>query len=270
MKGPEVLLQHEDHWVTDMGAWFPAEQRVVYRGKDLFHELNDLRWMGLLLYGITGRFFSEKQVSLFEGLWALSTSYPESRLWNNRVAALAGTARSTGTLAVGAAVAISEASIYGHRTNIGAIDFFLRTQLRLDGGANLTDLIRTELTKYRGIPGYGRPVASKDERIEPVMKMARKFGFADGPFTKLAFEVEEILLAGGWRLHMNITGLAAALAADQGLNAREYYHYVILCFAAGIIPCAIDAQEKPEASLFPLRCSRIHYEGKPRRVWKTP
>src|SRR5919106_230924 len=88
MRGPEQLFESEDHWVTSMGAWFPGE-RVVLRGKDLFHDLKDLSWMALLLFGITGRIPDERQVRLFEGIWALSTSFPEPRLWNNRVAALA-------------------------------------------------------------------------------------------------------------------------------------------------------------------------------------
>ena len=42
-------------------------------------------------------------------LW-VNTSYPDARIWNNRVAALAGSARSTGNLGVSAALAVSEAS----------------------------------------------------------------------------------------------------------------------------------------------------------------
>ena len=51
------------------------------------------------------------------------TSYPDARLWNNRVAALAGTARSTGTLGIAAALAVSEAKIYGGAHNLRAANF---------------------------------------------------------------------------------------------------------------------------------------------------
>ena len=63
MQGPKTLLECEDHWVTDLGAWFPGE-RVVFRGKDLFQELGDSSWMGLLLYGITGREFNRTREAL--------------------------------------------------------------------------------------------------------------------------------------------------------------------------------------------------------------
>lgn len=266
MQGPKHLIECEDHWVTNMGAWLPGE-RVIFRGKDLFHELKNLPWMGLLLYGITGRMFNGKQIRLFEGIWTLCTSYPDPRLWNNRIAALAGTARSTATLAISAANAASEASIYGHRPIIQAIDFLFRTQQRLEKGDNLEELIKAELKRYKVIPGYGRPITRKDERIEPLMALAKELDFSQGSYVKLAFEIEKILLAGRWRLYMNIAAFSAALAADQELSSHEYYCYLNLSFSGGMFPCYIDALEKAEGTFFPLTCDRIQYEGKPRCTW---
>jgi citrate synthase len=266
MRGPEQLLESEDHWVTTMGAWFPGE-RVVFRGQDLFHDLKDLSWMALLLYGITGRIPSGRQIRLFEGIWTICTSYPDPRLWNNRIVALAGTTRSTAALAIGAANAVSEASIYGRRPDIRAIDFLLRTQEQLDRGADLKELIRAEIKKYKGIFGYGRPITHKDERIGPLLVLAKELGFSEGPYVKLAFAVEEILLRDRWRLHMNIAAVAAALAADQSLSRREYYHYLVLSFSAGMFACHLDAMNKPEGAFFPLRCDRVAYAGKPHRIW---
>lgn len=268
MKGPQSLLDNEQYWVTDMGAWFPGE-RVVFRGKDLFRELGESSWMGLLLYGITGRRFDAQQLRLFEGIWTLCTSYPDPRLWNNRVAALAGTARSTAALAVSAANAVSEASLYGRRPDIRAIDFLLRTQSRLDAGADLETLVREELTRHRGILGYGRPLVRRDERIQPVMALAEKLGFADGVYVRLAFAVERVLLQGRWRLQMNIAATLAGLAADQGLSRSEYYQFMVLSFSAGMFPCYTDALDKAEGAFFPLRCERIDYGGAERRRWKS-
>jgi citrate synthase len=240
---------------------------VVFRGKDLFRELKDLPWMALLLYGITGRIPTENQVCLFEGMWTLCTSYPDPRIWNNRVAALAGTARSTAALGISAATAVSEASIYGRRPDIRAIDFLYRTQHSLDQGADLEEIIRAELNKYRRIPGYGRPLIRKDERIKPLMDLAERLSFAKGPYVNLAFRVEEALVKGRFRLQMNIAALGAALAADQGLSSREYYRYLVLSFSVGMLSCHIDASTKPEGTLFPLRCDRINYKGPSARKW---
>ena len=162
MKGPKELFATEDHWETNIGKWFPGE-RTVYRGKDLFHDLQDLNWMQLYLYGITGRLFTERQAKLFDGMWKLSTSYPDPLLWNNRIGSLAGTVRSTDKLALGAALAISEATIYGGRPNIRSINFLIRTKEKVNQGEQLQQIIEDELNKYRVIFGYGRPISSRKD-----------------------------------------------------------------------------------------------------------
>lgn len=265
MRGPEKLLEHEDRWVTRMGKWFPGE-RVVYRSQDLHVDLADMDWMALYLYGITGRRFDERQLRMLNAIWT-NTSFPEPRLWNNRVAALAGTARSTATLALGAAVAVSEASIYGHRPNTRAIDFFWRAQKMLDEGETLSGIVAREMERFRGIYGYGRPIAREDERIPHLMRLAQESGFAQGRCVRMAFEVERLLLDGRWRLHMNITGLDAALAADMGLTSREYHLFVTPGFAAGMAPCFEDTRQQVEGAFFPLSCGRLVYEGAARREW---
>ncbi len=268
MNGEQTLLDNEDRWVTGMGAWFPGE-RVVFRGKDLFNELNGISWMGLLLYGITGRSFDDKQLRLFEGIWTICTSYPDPRLWNNRIAALAGTARSTAALAIGAATMASEASIYGGRPVVRSIDFLFRARELLQRGADLQDVVATELKSCRGIAGYGRPLINADERIKPMLALAEELGFGSGAYVKLAFDIERVLLQGRWRFKMNIAALLAALAADQGLTRQAYYHFMVLCFSAGMFPCYADALNKPEGAFFPFRCDRIDYKGCSRRKWKS-
>ena len=240
----------------------------MFRGKDLFTELADLPWMSLLMYGITGRIMNEKQIRLFDGIWSLCVSYPDPRLWNNRVAALAGTARSTGSLGVAAATAVTEAKIYGGQANFGAIEF-IKSALKFyqRDPDNFVEFVNNELKKKRVILGFGRPIVGTDERIPPLMRLVTELGFQDGPHLKLVFEVERILLEGRKRMRMNITGLAAALAADQGLTTQEYLAYLIHAFGAGIVPCYLDAVTRPVGSFFPLRCNRMTYEGPKPRQW---
>ena len=266
MSGPEKLLAAEGKWSTAMGASFPGE-RVVFRGKDLFHDLGALSWMQLYLYGITGRIFTENQAKLFEGIWVISTSYPDPRLWNNRIGSLAGTARSTGNLGVSAAIAVSEASIYGRRPDIRAMNFLLRARRSLDAGKSLTEITENELAKFRNVYGYGRPIINVDERIEPLLKMAKELGLADGPYVKLAFAVEETLLANRWRMHMNVASLIAAIMADQGLTERQFYLYMLPTFIGGIVPCFSEANERREGTFLPLRCEQIAYAGPEKRLW---
>jgi hypothetical protein len=267
MKGSELLEQYVGKLVTHMGAFFPGE-RAVFRGHDLHTSLKDMDWSELYLFGITGRRFTPQQIRVVQAFWCY-TSYPDARLWNNRVAALAGTARSTGSLGIAAAFAVSEAQIYGRGVDMRVSEFLARASIQVDAGANLKELVRAELKQQRGIAGYGRPLVSADERIAPMMALVREQGLDGGRHLKLAFEVEEILLAGRWRLRMNYAALAAALAADFGLSPREYYFAGMMAFLAGMPPCYLDAAEKPEGLLFPLPCRVMLYEGVARRRWRN-
>jgi len=268
MKGPDFLQKQVGRLKTRMGAFFVGS-RAVFRGCDLHTELKDMDWAELYVFGITGRRFSPGQLRLMQSLWTY-TSYPDARLWNNRVAALAGTARSTGNLGIAAALAVSEASIYGRGVDIRAIDFLIRTKKHVDDGGSLAEQVEKELKARRSIAGYGRPIASKDERLEPIMALAGHLGLADGPHVRLAFAVKEVLIAGGWRQHLNYGGLAAALAADLGLTPQEYYLFLFPAFLAGMTPCYIEAEQRPEGSLFPTACSAILYQGQAQRPWQPP
>lgn len=264
--GPELLAANVGRLKSRMGGFVPGSH-VIFRGCDLHAELKDLDWVGLYVFGITGRRFPPAELRLMNAIWSY-TSYPDARLWNNRVAALAGSARSTGNLGMAAALAVSEASIYGRGIDIRAIDFLIGAQRHAEAGGSLEAFARDELAARRSIAGYGRPLTSADERIAPTMALARELGLADGRHLRLAYAIEELLLAGRWRLRLNYGGLAAALAADLGLSPQQYYLFMFPAFLAGMTPCFIEAAERPEGALFPLSSAQILYEGRPDRPWK--
>lgn len=269
MKGPKELLDCEDNWVTSMGAWFGGD-RVIFRGKNLFTDLFDKSWMEVLLYGITGREFNENQMRLWNSLWVLCASFPEPRIWNNRIASITGTAKSTGSLALSATTAVSEATIYGKQADYAAFEFITRANDLVKKGETLGSILDREMKAKRVIPpGFGRPMISVDERIPPVIRLAEELGFDDGAHFKLAVELDKLLVEKRKRLRLNIAGLAAALAADQGLSQREYYYYVILAFTAGNLLCYQDTMDRTAGVFFPLRCERIAYQGKPHRKWEN-
>jgi hypothetical protein len=264
--GPALLQENVGVLKSRMGTFYPGSH-VIYRGHDLHKDLKDMDWVELYLFGITGRRFTREQLRLMHSIWTY-TSYPDVRLWNNRVAGLAGSSRSTGTLGLAAAMAVSEASIYGRGSDMRAIDFLIRTLRKLDEGGDLDECIRLELELHRSISGYGRPLVNADERIEPLLALAKSLGLDQGPYLRLALAVEEKLLAGRWRMKMNYAGVVAPLVADIGLTPREYYLYLFPAFLAGMPPCFIEASDRAEGTLYPLACSDILYDGQPQRNWR--
>jgi hypothetical protein len=263
--GPELLRLGVGRVVTRMGGCFVGSH-AVFRGKDLHAELSDASWLDLYLFGITGRRFSGPQLRLLDAVWTY-TSYPDPRLWNNRVAALAGSTRSSGSLALSAALAVSEAGIYGQTQCLRASDFLIRTRAALAGGAELGACVREELSRRRSLGGYGRPLASADERIPPILKLARSLGLADGPHLKLAFQIDELLAAGRMRMRINYAAVVSALAADLGLSPRESYFFLYPVFLAGMVPCFIEASQRPEGTLMALPCDGLRYRGAGARTW---
>jgi hypothetical protein len=248
-----------------VGAVFIGSH-AVFRGKDLHADLGDAGWLDLYLFGITGRRFATRQLRLLEAMWTY-TSYPDARIWNNRVAALAGTTRSTGALGVAASLAVSDAKIYGQRPSCRAIEFLIRLHAHIEAGGALEPLVERELSEHRSVGGYGRPVTGgKDERIEPLLKLARSLGLADGPHLKLADAVDEYLSARA-RQRMNLAGFVAGLAADLGLSPREHYLFLFPAFLAGMVPCYLDAAERAEGTLLPLPCDGVAYVGVAKRRW---
>lgn len=260
------LKAHVGRLVTSVGAAFPGE-RAVFRGHDLHHDLmKSLGWFGLCVFGITGRQFSPGQLRVLEHNFVV-TSYPDARIWNNRVVALGATARSTPTLSLAAGNAVSEARIYGRGNEYRAVAFFKRVHDDLAQGVPLDESLKRYQATQGNFPGYGRPLASRDERIEPTMAEARLHGLDQGPHVKLAFKIERHLLSQGRPLQMNQGALVSAYAADFGFTPLEFnlmYHCVFLC---GMQPCYVEGLSKPAGAVFPTQISDVAYEGPPARRW---
>jgi hypothetical protein len=267
VKGPDTLTAHRGRLRTRVGAFVPG-QRAVFRGADLHADLKEIDWIDLYTFGITGRRHTPAQLKLLHAIWTY-TSYPDARLWNNRVAGLAGTARSTASLGVGAAIAVSEASIYGGGIVVRAIDFLIRTRRARDNGVTLDECVETQIREQRVVPGYGRPITAGDERIAPIMVLARSLGADQGTHVRLAFEIDGVLLKARRRLRINYAAVVAALGADMGFSADEFSKFMILVFVAGMLPCFGEARERPEGTLFPLSCADVQYEGSSKRKWNA-
>jgi hypothetical protein len=265
MTGPELLAAHANVLHTRVGACWPGT-RAVFRGQDLHRDLDGIGWMGLYVFGITGRRFEAHELRVLEGIWTL-TSYPDTRLWNNRVAALAANARSASVLGLSAAIATTEAGVFGGGPGLQSIDFFLRAGMKLAAGESAEAIVAAELLAGGRILGYGRPIHATDERLPPLMRLVEREGLDQGRHYRLAFEVEQALLRRKPFLKLNFAGLTAALAADLGFTARQYQLYNILKTLAGMPPCIVEAAEKPEGTLMPMACSNVSYEGAAPRSW---
>ena len=265
-RGPALLQQHAGRLRTKVGAAFPGSH-AVFRGHDLHRDLRHLQWIELYAFGITGRRLTAAQAEMVQALWT-HTSYPDARLWNNRVAALAGSARSSAALGLVAGMAVSEAKVYGGHAGLMCMDFLQSALRQVQAGARLDQVVWAETGRNK-IYGYGRPINSTDERLPWIMDLARRLGLHDGQHLALAFEIEKVLLTRYPQLRMNYAALQAAMIADMDFSVREYQLLRVPSFVAGMAPCLAEAAEKPEGALFATPCSGVVYAGTPPRGWRT-
>lgn len=274
--------QNYEYWRTSAGNWFPGE-RIVLNGVDVLASMTGKSWMDVILLAITGKIPERQTAEFLDAVLALSGSIPDPRLWNNRIATLAGTTRSTPALGMSAGMAASDAIIFGFQPMMGAHQLLNEVAVQLDAGFPLDTIIRERLArdqssrpgagKHRSLalfPGYGRPVATGDERVPAIMKLVHQYGHAQGRIVTLAFHIESGLQQCGLPLRLNTGGLIAAICADQGMSALQLYYYVSHCFYVSLAACNADALQHDIGSFFPLRCSQIEYQGVAERKWGQP
>jgi len=266
MKNSDRLLEVENNWETTLGHTIPGVGGV-FHGKDIAKELKELSWTATLWYCITGEVPDKKIIKLWDRVWVVCTNYPDPRIWNNRVAALCGTTKSSASLAVGGATAMSEAEIFGRRVDVWAFNFLMQANKKNEKGISLEEIIKKQLKEHRVIPGYGRPVNPVDERVKPILEYAEELGFANRKYLKLARDLESQILKTRYKFYLNIGGVLAALSADFGLSAPDHAHFLTTCFSIGMLACYRDASAKNEGALFPLRCDCIRYDGEDVRKW---
>ncbi|MBI2380731.1 MAG: hypothetical protein HYV16_08250 [Gammaproteobacteria bacterium] len=259
------LEDAENRHDTRVGAGFLSE-RAVFRGRDLHHQLSDWSWLKLFVYGITGREFDDQAIALLNYVW-VSTSYPDARIWPNQVAALAGSMRSTGPLALTAGMAMSEASLFGGRPFVRGLDCFQRLSAALADGSALEDWLEAEITENGTIFGYGRPIARRDERIPHMLVKLKTMGWEKRPTVVLALRIWRYLESTRG-IEMNIAALYCAIGAELEFSVREFQSFMTLCFSAGMAPCYHEALEKPVGCFLPLRCASVHYTGVSARTWE--
>lgn len=264
MTGPDRLRYFQENWPTNKGAWFPGE-KVLYREKSLFEDFNDKSWMTLLLYGINGVMPSENHSKMVGTVWSISASFPDPRLWNNRVATLCATTRSTGSLALSASTAVTQAKIYGSQPVFLGSKLLYELKRELDLGGDLESIVFGQLKRNRYLPGFGRPLISRDERIDPLLREATRLGYGNGTYLNLLKLIQELLKVKKYKLNANIAIYCAAIFLDLGYEPHEAYLVSVLAFSGGFFPCYQDALEKPEGSFFPLACDQIAYDGSQKR-----
>ena len=260
------LLKAEVRWDSSVGACYPG-RGAEFRGFDMFKKFRNSNWLGMFYFATTGKELNKNSEVFLNGIYSMCFSYPDSRIWNNGVAALAGTSRSTMQLGVCSASAVSEATFYGGPPVMKSLDFFLRARSLKDSGSTLEEIEQLEKDRNKFIYGYGRPVVSEDERVKPAVDLLKELDLFDREYIQFALQFEKYLKKKNDEIGLNIGGIFAAFCADEGMSPNQLYSIMVVCFSVGMVACYIDTLDKPEGHYFPLQCQSIKYSGQETRKW---
>lgn len=247
---------------TNIGKWTGGKD-VICHGYSMMNELlGHVSYMQMIVLNITGRMISVNLSKWLEGNF-IGVSYPDSRIWCNQIAALAGTSKTSVVAATVAGTLAADSRAYGGgQTSKIGMHFIQNALLDFDSGSTIEQILSKSATKNNKpiISGYARPIRRIDERIPPHQKMTKQLGFDIGKHLSLAYKIDSYLET-KFGLGMNIAGYSCAFLSDQGFTPNEMYQIKALMVSSGVTACFIDNIKNEPHTFLPLHCEDILYDG---------
>ena len=223
----------------------------------------------VMILNVTGRLPEKRLADVVEGVFICS-SWPDPRIWCNKLGAFSAMTRTTPTAAVAAGGLAGDSKLYGVGTG-RSIESFITLADRMINHENWSVQEFMEKHAFSNgklqAPGFARPLAKGDERVVAMRRYARELGFETGRFEKLANEMEDYLSTKAGE-GLNSSGYFVVFMKDQGYSIDEIIGIAAWAISTGVYASYFEyIAQAPEAFL-PLRISDIDYTGP--EVRKTP
>lgn len=252
---------------TYKGGRWVIGKGVTSHGYSLLDDLvGHTSFFQVLIMHVTGRLPERRLADWLEAAF-LCLSWPDPRMWPNGIGALGGSAQTSPIAAVCMGTMASDSRIYGPGTAVPAANFIAKALNKNKEGYTVEQIIAEQSQSHTGelrAPGYVRPFAKGDERVEHMQRVSDALDFSTGPHLNLAYEIQDYLFS-EFGESMNLAGYMVAFLLDQGLSPDEIYRVCSLCVTAGVHACYAEAADRPPESFLPLRCDDIEYTGKEER-----
>ena len=247
---------------THIGGWKIGEGVTTY-GYSLFDELvGRVSYFEVLILSITGKIPEQNLAKWTEAIYSC-LSFPDPRIWCNQVGALAGTMKSSPVPAITAGVQASDSRMYGPGTAIDTFKFLSSAMKQHHNGINIQGIVKSKCRRPGSkpiIPGYGRPIATGDERVFTMNQVTENLGFKWGSYMLLAREINHYMLD-EYGESMNFATFIVAFLRDQQWGLEQIRQLTSFIVTAGVAACYSEAYDKPAETFLPLRCEDIEYRG---------
>ncbi len=250
---------------TKKGGWKVGS--VISHGYSMLDDfLGKVSFFQILILHVTGRMPSKELADWLEASF-ICLSWPDPRILCNHIGSLGGSARTSSAAAVCAGSLAADSRIYGVGT-LGVATRFIKNAVHtINKDYTISDFIEKECTKNGRLvmPGFARPLAKGDERVDAMQDVAKKMKFSDGIHLKLAYEISNYLIE-NYEESLNFAGYVVAFLCDQGFTEREIVWIFSLWVNAGVHACYVEAASRVPNSFLPLQCGDIIYDGVPERA----
>lgn len=266
MSNYQVWEKYHGRIVSGRGGW-KIGSGVQNCGYDMMNDLvGKVSYMQVVVLNATGRLPTKELADWVEAIH-ICLSWPDPRIWCNRIGALAGSNKTSAVSASCLGVLAAESTSYGIKPLLNGVEFIEHAYKQISLGSSVEEFIAIETKKFGGKPnlmGYARPIAKGDERIPAMEKVTEKLGFPIGKHLTLAYQIESKLNE-KYDETMNINGYVSAFLADQGYSPVEVYRIFSSVVLSGVTACYIDTADRTEGSFAPLKTDDVVYKGAPLR-----
>lgn len=261
MTGSQPWEVRRGRVITHKGGWRVGQGIRVGAYSLLDDLLGHQGFFEVLILETTGRMPEPRLARWLEACF-ICMSFPDPRIWCNQIGALAGSMRCSPGAAVMAGVLASDSTLYGPGQSHPACTFIARALQEHHDGATVAEILARRTTRNGRLraPGYSRPIASGDDRVEAMLQLGRRLGFPEGEHMQLARRLDAHLRAHG-NDALNMLGYIAAFVLDSDLSAEEGYRLFTLSVSAGVHACYSDTADSPAGTFMPWRVDDIEYIG---------
>lgn len=264
MNNKPYQLWDEQHGIihSRIGGWKIGEE-VTTHGYSLIDELvGKATYFEILTLSITGKMPEPRLAQWTEAIYSCM-SFPDPRIWCNQVGTLAGTMRASPVSGITAGIQASDSTMYGPGTAIDVIEFLTSAMQQHQQGIDVKGIVDSQCRRAGSppmIPGYGRPLATGDERVIAMNQVSEALGFEPGPYMLLAREIDRHMFE-HYEENMNLATFVVAFLRDQHWGLEQIRQLTSIMVTAGVAACYGEAYDKPADSFLPLRCEDIEYRG---------
>lgn len=248
--------------ITKKGGRWEIGKGVTSHGYSIMDELvGHVSHFQVLIMHVVGYLPERRLADWLEAIY-ICLSWPDPRIWPNQIGSLGGTTKTSPVAATCVGTLAADSSIYGPGTILDSSKFIMDAMNWVKQGNPIEGFLESRKKGEKiTAPGYIRPYAKGDERIEPMQRTSNNLGFEIGEYLSLGYKIQDILFKQYDGERMNLAGYVCSFLLDQGFTQDQIYRVCSLTVNAGVIACYSEAADKEPESFLPLQCKDIEYCG---------